>query len=216
LYIGAGSGTFRHGIVFEADALDEATDPIISIADGEFVVSRDGNLTAAGGMRVGFTGTPGAADRIEIGDASFYLELASGTTPQMLCDAGDALQYSRTDNAFVTVIGGNSCAVQSAAAFRPAANDGIALGSSAEGFADLFLASGGTVRSTTCRCSPASKRPSQIRMDVHGQRPRQRAHSAVTFADGTALVAGQLRSARRPRKINVILAAIRAHGLIAT
>lgn len=83
--------------------------------------------------------------RLSIGDVNFYLELAAGTTPQLLADAGDALQYNRTANAFVTVIGGTDRAAFTSAAIRPAVDDGIALGSTAEGFSDLFVASGFTL-----------------------------------------------------------------------
>jgi len=70
-------------------------------------ITSEGNGVFWGGLRVGFSGVP-TADRIEIGDAAFYAELA--TDPYIYFDALDYLQYSRSGNHFDVYVGGNAVA----------------------------------------------------------------------------------------------------------
>jgi hypothetical protein len=141
----AGGGTFRRGWTIDAAALKEATDPAFGIDDGSFVVTRAGNVTLAGGLRVGFTGAPGAADRVEVGDGNFVIDFGGGTSPQISFDSTDLFYYNRSADAYVFRVGGTDKAVISGAAIRPAANDGLALGSAVESWSDLFLAEGGVI-----------------------------------------------------------------------
>jgi len=67
-------------------------------------ITSEGNGVFWGGLRVGFSGVP-TADRIEIGDAAFYAELA--TDPYIYFDALDYLHYSRSANRFDVYINGN-------------------------------------------------------------------------------------------------------------
>lgn len=143
MYVNVGTDGFRNGIVFASDALTNATDPLINITDGEFNVTRDGDLTAAGGMRVGFTGTP-TDDRLEVGDATFYLDNPSAV-PAIIFDTNDSIRYDRTNNQWIFATGGNDGPVIRQNIIFPSANDNIALGAAGVAFSDLFLAEGGVI-----------------------------------------------------------------------
>jgi hypothetical protein len=64
-----------------------------------------GDITATRGLRVGFTGAPAAADRVEIGDANLYLGLSTNVT--LAFDGlADAIVYTRASNLMYFVVGG--------------------------------------------------------------------------------------------------------------
>lgn len=199
LYISGGAGSWRHGLVIEEAGITNATDPIINLTSGNFLADRTGNLTLGAGLRVGFTGAPASPDRVEIGDGTHYLELASGTTPQWAVDTGDALQYNRSANAFVTVHGGVSAVVLSAVAVRPVVNDAVALGSSAEQFSDLFLAAGGEIRVNNVRV-------------LGDRRPGWTAASGT--ATRTTFATGSVTTAQLAERVKALIDDLIAHGTI--
>jgi hypothetical protein len=66
------------------------------------VTSTTGVFTT--GVIVGFSGTP-TADRLEVGDATFYLDRTVSTAPVVLFDTDDYLQYDRSNNRFNFIVG---------------------------------------------------------------------------------------------------------------
>lgn len=69
------------------------------------VTSTNGVFTT--GLIVGFSGTP-TADRIELGDATFYMDHGSADLPLIAFDSNDFFSYDRTTNTYSFVIGGNT------------------------------------------------------------------------------------------------------------
>lgn len=74
--------------------------PAGSVVDDSIIVDKD--ITALGGLRVGFSGTP-TADRIELGDTTMYLQYSA--TPHLQFDTGDQFGYDRAANRFWFVVG---------------------------------------------------------------------------------------------------------------
>jgi hypothetical protein len=64
-----------------------------NLQDSGVIVSDTNDLTVPSGLRVGFTGAP-TADRIELGDATFYLGADVGN-PRLTFDTGDFFHYDR-------------------------------------------------------------------------------------------------------------------------
>jgi len=76
----------------------EATGLIVSDAD---------DLNVPRGLRVGFSGTAAAADRVEVGDANFSVDFNTVNLPLINFDTNDYLGFSRTGNYMTLVIGGS-------------------------------------------------------------------------------------------------------------
>lgn len=149
LYFTTNSGGSYHNCMYADPSVIETGGYFIRLVNA-FEVDKSGNFLAGsavllGGLRVGFSGAAAAGDRIEIGDANFYLDYFSGT-PSIQFDTDDFLYYDRPSNSMRFMIGTVDKVLFNTGAIRPAVNDGIALGSSAEQFSDLFLAAGGEVR----------------------------------------------------------------------
>jgi hypothetical protein len=108
-----------------------------------------GGFNISGGLRVGFgVGTSPTADRVEIADANFALDIAAGgaaAQPGVIFDSGDTLIFIRASNEFRFRIGGSSAFVLQSGAILPPTNDTVALGLAATSFSDLFLASGAVI-----------------------------------------------------------------------
>lgn len=105
-----------------------ATDNAVARFDGTMgdyiqsstvIISDSGDLTAPGGLRVGFTGSP-TANRVQVGDIYFYLDYNTGTVPLLQFDSNDYLAYTRSTNIFSFVVAGSIvCQVTSAGAITP-------------------------------------------------------------------------------------------------
>ena len=98
-------------------------------------------VTIANGLRVGFSGAP-TDDRIELGDATFYLDFGSKL---LNFDSNDYFGYDRSTNVFSWVIGGSGELGLSAGSLFPVTDGGLQLGDSTHQFADLFLESGAVI-----------------------------------------------------------------------
>ena len=71
-----------------------------------FSVDASGIVVAAGAI-IGFAGTP-TADRVSVGDSTFYIEHGGGTAPIVNFDTNDFFRYTRASNTFDAVIGSAS------------------------------------------------------------------------------------------------------------
>lgn len=61
------------------------------------------DITADGGVNVGFTGTP-TAKTVKVGDTNFYMQNSSGT-PMINFDSADFMTYNRTTDLLAVVLG---------------------------------------------------------------------------------------------------------------
>jgi len=81
--------------------------PTQAIINADIEIGDD--LTVAGGLRVGFSGSPAADDRIELGDDEFYLDLGGSNPIVRFATTGgvDEMEYDRTGNNYIFRSGGN-------------------------------------------------------------------------------------------------------------
>lgn len=112
-------------------------------ADGTLAVSF---ANVSGGLRVGFAGTT-SADRIDLGDATFFLDYAAGGAgvPGLQFDTNDLVKYTRSTNLFEVVIGAASVfSVDASLVLAPSA---LAIGSNRSTTGTFRTASAATVKS---------------------------------------------------------------------
>jgi len=100
---------------------------------------------------------------------------------------------------------------------EPEADDDIDLGTTSKNFKDLYLDGRLKVNNTNV-LGPQGSAIADLAWTYTTNDPATTPNSATTFADGTALVAAEVYEAldEIEGKLNAILAALRAHGLIAT
>jgi hypothetical protein len=84
----------------DGGTLDDVTIGATTAATATFT-----DITATQGLDVGFAGTS-IADRIRIGDASFYADLTDTNAPVIAYDPNDYVTYDRTNNMFKWFSGG--------------------------------------------------------------------------------------------------------------
>jgi len=92
----------------------------ISVVNGDGVagnptLSLPARVTILEGLRIGFSGTAGAASRIEWGDADSYLDFNAGN-PYWAADPNDFIQFTRATNTYNVNVGGTSTVAWDASA----------------------------------------------------------------------------------------------------
>lgn len=114
-------------------------------------INEDGTLkfdlaTVTGGLRVGFAGTT-SADRIDLGDAQFYLDFAIGGAgvPGIHWDGADLISFTRSTNLLSMVIGGANIFSMDASVVRVGVGS-LAIGNATATAGDLRTNTAATIK----------------------------------------------------------------------